>query len=117
MDTATRNNRYQKAYDLVKDIDAEKIYHQSGNLPKDIANVQFVLETFRPQGAGRPRILARGDLGDIADELSKAWSDDWLHHFENGGYDSTIGKWLDKYEANLRVVQPRKKMRLTERKH
>lgn len=101
-------DKYQEAYDLVKDIDAELVYNQGGNLPESIANVEFVLETFQPKGAGRPRVLARGDLSDIADELAKGWSDDWLHHFENGGYDSTIGDWLDKYEANLRVAKPRK---------
>lgn len=108
MITETKN-KYQEAYDLVADIDADLVYNQSGNLPESIANIEFVLETFRPAGAGRPRVLARGDLGDIADELSKAWSDDWLNHFENGGYNSTIGEWLNNYEANLRIIKPRRK--------
>lgn len=107
MNTANKNNLYKEAYDLVANINAELVYNQSGNLPESIAKIEFVLTA--PTLFGTPKVLARGDLGVIADELSKAWSDDWLHHFENGGYDSTIGQWLDKYDARLRIIKPRRK--------
>jgi hypothetical protein len=103
-----RQNKYQKAYELVADVKATLVYDRTNWEYPQLDNVEFVLEAYNP--TGRPRVLARGDIGDIAEELSKAWSSDWLNHFEDGGYsDSTIGEWLNKYEANLRIIKPRRK--------
>jgi hypothetical protein len=109
MNTNTQS-KYQEAYDLVAGVPAGQVYGQViwRETYPHLEDVEFVLESFNWNG--RPRVLARGDLGEIAEELAKGWSDDWLNHFENGGYsDSTIGEWLSHYDANLRVIKPRRK--------